>query len=322
LHFKVENLNIKQRWERAMNRTISIFLASVAFSFQAFSQDTTNFFPHHLGDLHIYDYFVTIWDPPTTVIWKDIFDSTGSDGTSYIIKKESWPQFSIEYYHYYRIDTAGNVQWRRDIWPDSDYVYFKLNAIQGDHWIVNHYGPGGELAIVESTYTTTSFDISTISKEIAYYTTTDTSDTTQLGFHLYSYILSGGFGIVFYGGGEMFDHVYLRAACIDGVVYGDTTTSAVEDRISQVPRKIELFQNYPNPFNASTIIQYYLLQGEYVNLKIYNMLGQEVAVIVNGNQKSGRHKIEFQSNTLASGIYIYTLQTGTFRESRRMIILK
>jgi hypothetical protein len=82
-----------------------------------------------------------------------------------------------------------------------------------------------------------------------------------------------------------------------------------------------LFQNYPNPFNPSTSISYELGNGGKVSLKVYDILGKEVASLVDGEQSAGRHTVEF-SRPLASGIYYYTLRSGVFVSTRKMIILK
>ncbi len=83
-----------------------------------------------------------------------------------------------------------------------------------------------------------------------------------------------------------------------------------------------LQQNYPNPFNPSTMIKYSLAKRSNVLLKVYNMLGQEVATVVNSQQEAGDHSINFNASKLASGLYIYKLQAGNFTESKKMMLLK
>jgi hypothetical protein len=88
----------------------------------------------------------------------------------------------------------------------------------------------------------------------------------------------------------------------------------------------ELGQNYPNPFNPTTTISYSIEQGGHVNLTIYNLLGSEVSVLVDKYQSAGRHTIEFSTenliNTIGSGIYLYTLKSGSFYQTRKMILLR
>jgi hypothetical protein len=83
-----------------------------------------------------------------------------------------------------------------------------------------------------------------------------------------------------------------------------------------------LNQNYPNPFNPSTTIRYTLPLAGNVTLKVYNALGQEIATLVNGHQKAQNYEVTFDASNLASGIYIYKLQTANFSQSKKMVLLK
>lgn len=84
----------------------------------------------------------------------------------------------------------------------------------------------------------------------------------------------------------------------------------------------QLQQNYPNPFNPSTTINYELQKSGLVNLKIYNMLGKEVADLINETQEAGLHEVSFDASNLPSGTYIYKIQSGNFVQVRKMILLK
>ena len=95
----------------------------------------------------------------------------------------------------------------------------------------------------------------------------------------------------------------------------------VEDDVS-TPLNFQLNQNYPNPFNPSTVISWQLAVYRKVSLKVYDVLGNEVAILVNEEKPAGNYKIDFKGNNLASGIYFYTLRAGSFVQSRKMILLK
>ena len=86
----------------------------------------------------------------------------------------------------------------------------------------------------------------------------------------------------------------------------------------------ELFQNYPNPFNPSTVISWQLAVGSHVTLKIYDVLGNEIATLVNEEQKAGTHNYEFEMRNyeLSGGVYYYRLKAGNFVETKGMIYLK
>jgi hypothetical protein len=83
-----------------------------------------------------------------------------------------------------------------------------------------------------------------------------------------------------------------------------------------------LEQNYPNPFNPATIINYTLDEGTPVTLKVYDVLGQEVATLVDAYQEAGAHRVGFNAEALSAGVYLYVLQAGSYTQSRRMTLLK
>jgi len=83
-----------------------------------------------------------------------------------------------------------------------------------------------------------------------------------------------------------------------------------------------LEQNYPNPFNPTTVISYQLPVSSIVQLKIYNLLGQEIAILVNEEKLAGRYEVKFNSENLSSGTYFYKLTAGNFSETKKMILMK
>lgn len=83
-----------------------------------------------------------------------------------------------------------------------------------------------------------------------------------------------------------------------------------------------LIQNYPNPFNPSTKIEYILKEKTNVKVSVMNSLGEEVAVLVNETKEQGQHQVEFNASNLSSGIYYYTLQAGSFTETKKMVLIK
>lgn len=101
---------------------------------------------------------------------------------------------------------------------------------------------------------------------------------------------------------------------------GDQWTG-IEDNVNEV-LTYNLDQNYPNPFNPTTLIQYSLQQSGTVTLKVYDMLGREVTTLVNEAQNAGRHVVEFNARSLASGVYLYRLESGSFVQVRKMLLLK
>jgi photosystem II stability/assembly factor-like uncharacterized protein len=97
--------------------------------------------------------------------------------------------------------------------------------------------------------------------------------------------------------------------------------SVEQNNISSLPGSFELFQNYPNPFNPSTKISWHSPIGSWQTLKVYDILGNEVATLVDEYKPAGKHEVNFRTKGLTSGIYFYKLKTNTFVETKKMILL-
>ena len=95
----------------------------------------------------------------------------------------------------------------------------------------------------------------------------------------------------------------------------------IEDFESEL-NSFTLYQNYPNPFNPSTVIRYQLPKISYVELKVYDLLGREVATLISEEQTSGLHEVKFDASSLAGGYYFYTLRAGQFVSTKKMILMK
>jgi hypothetical protein len=101
----------------------------------------------------------------------------------------------------------------------------------------------------------------------------------------------------------------------------DITTS-VNAYSAETPNGFYLQQNYPNPFNPSTVIGYRLLVNGFVTLKVYNILGKEVATLVNETKNAGSYQVTFNAGKLASGVYFYKLQAGAFTNVKKLLLMK
>ena len=104
------------------------------------------------------------------------------------------------------------------------------------------------------------------------------------------------------------------------VIKHDVVTAVTPSPSS--PQRFVLYQNYPNPFNPSTTIRYELPKESIVSLKIYNLLGQEVATLVNESKQPGRYQVQWNAQGLSSGVYFYRLQAGEYVETRKLMLLK
>jgi hypothetical protein len=99
-------------------------------------------------------------------------------------------------------------------------------------------------------------------------------------------------------------------------------TSITEFGANQIVTDYQLQQNYPNPFNPSTKIQFSLPEANNVSLKVYDLTGRLIANLVEGMQSAGQYEVDFNANDLASGIYLYVLQAGSYTQIKRMTLLK
>ena len=95
--------------------------------------------------------------------------------------------------------------------------------------------------------------------------------------------------------------------------------------VGDLPGIVEAYaleQNYPNPFNPSTIIRFSIPEQTNVTLKIFNSVGQEVASLFNGEVSAGNHEVNFNASALSSGVYFYRIQSPSFTETKKMILIK
>ncbi len=99
-------------------------------------------------------------------------------------------------------------------------------------------------------------------------------------------------------------------------------TSVEENIFADIPNEFSLSQNYPNPFNPETRIRFSLPDASFVNVKVYDIIGKEVATIVNQNLPSGVHEVPFDARSLESGVYVYRISANNFNESKKMILIK
>jgi hypothetical protein len=166
----------------------------------------------------------------------------------------------------------------------------------------------------------------------------------QLTFHIHASAV-GNFGrneqlvgvMISKGIGNTFDDILLAPNALHNYGFADLhaskslikhweTFNANQDTIDEEPTNIpiaaQLHQNYPNPFNPRTNIEFSIPKSEFVTLKVYNILGEEVAVLVSERLAAGRYKYEWDASRLASGIYLYQLEAAGFVETKKMVLVR
>jgi len=101
-----------------------------------------------------------------------------------------------------------------------------------------------------------------------------------------------------------------------------STTGVGLENLKGIPTKFALEQNYPNPFNPTTKIRYSIPETGFVSLKVFNILGSQVATLISQNQKAGNYEVEFNAQNLPSGIYFYTLESNNVVLTKKMLLVK
>lgn len=96
----------------------------------------------------------------------------------------------------------------------------------------------------------------------------------------------------------------------------------VESDMNKIPTEFKLFQNYPNPFNPDTKITYLIPYTGFVSLKVYDIIGKEIATLVAEVKSAGKYEINFKANNLSSGVYFYRIKVGNFSDTKKFIIIR
>jgi hypothetical protein len=100
------------------------------------------------------------------------------------------------------------------------------------------------------------------------------------------------------------------------------TTNVVEEVPSSIPTEFELYQSYPNPFNPTTTIKYQIPELSFVTIKVYDVLGSEVAILINEEKAVGTYELTWYAENLPSGIYFYQLNAGEYINTKKMVLMK
>ena len=228
---------------------------------------------------------------------------------------------------------GSGVSWGPETEPVADrYIQFTLTPKTGNSFTVSSVsfssaggGTGNMKALV---YVSNDPTFAT-----KWALTTDTLSlphATNVGPATYAYThsLTANSGQSFHfriypwytGSASSSKYVYTQLVTITGTT---ASTSAVDDQsLSAIPTSYQLGQNYPNPFNPTTAISYQLPAASTVKLTVYNLLGVELATLVNGTQEAGTHIATWDATGMPSGIYFYKIDTGNFTRTMKMVLQK
>ena len=194
---------------------------------------------------------------------------------------------------------------------DSTYKYYKPNSTVGDVWIEN---------ILDFTFYYTVIDTFTINALGHPFFCKQIKITDSSLVEVYQ-VWSDSIGLLEENSIGQYDMI-LRGCVVNGVLYGDTNTYVSVEEELELPKEFLLMQNYPNPFNPSTKIKYSIKTTDLVQLSVYDILGKEVASLVNENKEAGYYSIDFDASHLPSGVYFYRMQSGEFVSSKKMLLIK
>jgi len=297
--------------------SFSLFLTSLALA-----QDSlqTPYFPFTEGDTLVYsvhEFSGQYIEDSRIVFTKDSLDEKRTRHLLIEYDGYRWPIANK-----FEVDSLGNV-YADNWWGGFREKIFNQNSKENDPWIVYRRDEGYELASIRSLEENIIFGTTDTVKGIEYYYHWEDS-TSKEGLQRNYGEWSKQFGVTYkadYEGGPQ--HI-LKGVVKGGVVYGDTNAVFVfTEPEGELPETVQLFQNYPNPFNPSTTISFQLREPRRITLSVYSVTGQLVKVIENNAlYESGTHTVQFNSGNLASGIYLYTLETGERRFTKKMAIIK
>jgi len=219
-----------------------------------------------------------------------------------------------------RVDEKGNVIMRN--WGE-DKIFYKLDAAVGDTWSFSLRNEEGDSLFFIATLQSKSDSVAVHGGRFRQ-CLKFRFRFGVFGVHPSDDWLAPDVGLVFRCVDEPRE---LYEAQVKGVKYPQVTS--VEKHKPSLITEFMLYQNYPNPFNPTTTVQYQLPELGFVKLSVYDVLGREVAVLVNEQKSAGYHQAVFDASHLASGIYFYKLsafsgadQAGNFIAVKRMLLLR
>lgn len=307
-----------------MNTLIRLFVTVLLSSQALVAQvDTTRreFYPLHLGDLWQYlDEFGRV-----STFLVAVVDTTLDNGQHYAGLRPS-PYFG--YYLYYRIDSVLRVQNRRGFGGDScggtaqnEVNTYRLGEVDSTVWhdCINFGGYLTPNALVRYDGIRLMFVFGEWRETMIFEFGGVFPAPVDTFFGSYAYLVRG-IGLLWEEYYETRGYRLLTGAVINGIQYG--TVDVEELSAGQYLREFKLSQNYPNPFNPSTTIWYSLPQRSFATLKVYNLLGQEVATLVEDEVNPGRHSIDWNAEGKPSGVYFCRLVAGDRVASIQLLLLR
>lgn len=295
---------------------IFLFLLILGLPFHQTAHSQTRkgsaYFPLQMGDRWVYETSDSVFRDTTSVV-----DTQTVDGKLYFAVRQNtsyrYLWFRADSDRVYIVDTLAA---QLDEAGVSEYMIYDFQADSGRSWAVPITDPdieceyGGNVTLESKSDTITTF--------VGLFTGCEYfSRATQCSD-------AGLFG-------EWFAAGIGRAAYLEESLTGvreflllssNIVTDIKRRSNPGLPGTPVLLQNYPNPFNPSTLIQFVLARRQFVSLKVYDVLGRDVATLSDGEEAAGAHKVEFDSRGLSSGVYFYRLTTPGYTKVMKMLLVK
>ncbi len=259
-----------------------------------------------------------------------------SSGTQQWLKKYSGPNFGDEIGSIVKVDQQGDIYVageRNGPGTGQDYLVIKYNPLGDSLWVRTYNGPGDDTDRIFSMeldnsgnvyvtgYSWTGFLPSTAD----YLTIKYNSSGAQQWLRRYNAPGNGtdqAKSIAIDNSGNVYVTGFTSASSQDITTIKYSVNTAIEPISNIIPDNFSLSQNYPNPFNPMTKIKFDIPKAFNTKLAVYDILGKEVAVLVNDNLKPGSYEVELNSADLPSGTYFYRLVTDGFTETKKMTLIK
>jgi hypothetical protein len=282
-------------------------------------QEILDFYPLAVGNRWVYDYTILDWNMNGS---QDIFfrevvsEKVKQNGKNYFEILEKYINSGVTDTVYERIDSLeGKVYRFEEFCPNQEQLIEDLVMEVNDSSFASRFEYCIEHAPTElsSEQNYNQWGLYGLNRNYL------ASSLLTADYNLYSQI---GLVNINLSDDNYFKTYVIKGMLKDGIVYGDTTLTDVDDQINGIPTTYMLDQNFPNPFNPSTKITYEIPVQSNVLLRVYDIIGNEVATLVHEPKPAGIYHILFDATSLSSGVYFYRMQAGDYIETKKMIYLK
>lgn len=241
---------------------------------------------------------------------------------------------------YYSLAAAGShvyAVWIGGGWGPRNGLFFKRSRDGGMNWdpesLIVPLTPPTYFPVPTATASGANVHVLWVHQDtmseraVMYNRSTDYGNTWELpvqissrGFYAQVYVSAAILGTTVHAAwGESAGSLGLSDIFHSRYPFGNVTS--IQDH-TVFPTTFALHQNYPNPFNPSTKIRFTLPRNEFVSLRIFNLMGQEISTLLSESMSAGAHEIQWNANKLPSGVYFYRLQAGTFTETKKLVLLR